>query len=292
MRPAHPGWEVVGVSALGLAVGMLVARYTRARVLGVPSKGDTPVLDAGAHFPHADFTRVVAPIVDDDGQVDYATLRAHRKALQHYILLVHAFSPWNTPQHFPATADRLAYWVNTYNALVLLAVVDACPVSSMLLVPPLGRVFAALRFPVGGKLMSLHDVEREAMRAAAYDPRLHFALACGARGGPALRPEAYQPDLLDEQLETQTRAFLRVARHVDIDFPRRTFILSPLFRWYRADFLGWVSAFRPGQPADVITYLLPYLPRLASDLVAEGSYRVRYRSFDWRLNGGSRQFSA
>ncbi len=277
--------KLVGTMALGLAAGTavaVIARRRSPRMLLVPATAPH-TLAPDAPFPHADFTAVTSVVVDDRGWVDYKALRIHPAALYRFVAWVEAYSPATSLSHFPTQADHLAYWLNAYNALVMLAVLEAYPVRSILTVPPAGGAFTALYVAAGGVLMTL-EAMHERIRGTFRDPRVHFALCSATRGGPGLRREAYHPALLGEQLDTQAHAFIRNPAHVWVDVRRRTLVLSPLLRWYTDDFLHWMREMRPGEPETLASFLRPYLPEVARELLAEGRMALRWGHFDWRLN--------
>jgi hypothetical protein len=73
---------------------------------------------------------------------------------------------------------------------------------------------------------------------AGLDPRIHFALVCGARGCPPLQPRAFKPESLDYQLDRAVRAALAGPQHLTRDPKNGLFQLSSIFGWYVADFGG------------------------------------------------------
>ena len=68
------------------------------------------------------------------------------------------------------------------------------------------------------------------------EPRIHFALNCGARSCPPIR--VYTEDRIDSQLDTASRSFLdqEVSLIKDPVTDKWTLELSKLFLWYGEDF--------------------------------------------------------
>jgi hypothetical protein len=116
-----------------------------------------------------------------------------------------------------------------------------------------------VRNPVPSRFELLLRVER-------VDPRVHFALNCGARSCPPLA--AWEPATLDADLDRATSAYLagESARSAD----GRELVAPRLLRWYRGDFGG-----REG-----ILHLL----RRHGILAVGGSPRLRYADYDWTLD--------
>jgi len=96
-----------------------------------------------------------------------------------------------SPERFATPNDELAYWMYTYNAWVIKGVLLNWPLTSVTDVKaPLEVVkgtgfFYQLRFPFGGKFMSLLTVENEKIRKRFNDPRIHFVLNCASESCPA-----------------------------------------------------------------------------------------------------------
>src|SRR5215467_14571202 len=67
----------------------------------------------------ASFDRVLKSYVLDNGTVKYAELKANIAALTTFVNQIGAVSPDSHPSLFATREQKLAYWLNTYNALVL-----------------------------------------------------------------------------------------------------------------------------------------------------------------------------
>ena len=184
---------------------------------------------------------------------------------------------------------RLAFWINLYNAL-LLHRLCLRPIRGSVLWQL--RLFSTVAYDVGGQPYSLNLIEHGVLRrnrrppyrlrrplrrgdprlAAApstLDPRVHFALNCGARSCPPIH--AYEPDAIEEQLELATRAYLRAETEVDAERGRVT--LPSLMRLYRADF---------GDRASQLELAARHVVAVRECREARGErLGVRYGRFDW-----------
>jgi Protein of unknown function, DUF547 len=221
--------------------------------------------------------------VEDGDSVDYAAWQASAndmQALDDFIALIGRISPANHPELFPTTGDARRYWINTYNALVLDSVLDYWPLDSVrdVEVSLTSRIVAGKgffydrEFVVGGKLINLVDLEDQVLEELA-DPRLHFALNCASDSCPVLRAS----DWSEAELEQAARDFINNPDNVAVEDGR--LYLSRIFKWYRKDF-----------PRDIVAYLRNYADaRLDTELeaAADKGYPVRYRDYDWSLNGSS-----
>ncbi|MFN8162142.1 MAG: DUF547 domain-containing protein [Solirubrobacterales bacterium] len=189
------------------------------------------------------------------------------------------------PTGIEGDAERIAFWLNLYNALLLHGLCLRPVRGSMLRHL---RLFGRLAYEVGGSVCTPNVIEhgvlrrnsrpplhlRRALRAsdpraasspARLDPRIHFALNCGARSCPPIR--AYDPAALDEQLETATSAYF--AGEARVDRERCRAVLPRLMRIYASDF---------GSRTRQVGFAARYLPELEE---CRGRIMVRYGRFDW-----------
>lgn len=222
--------------------------------------------------------------------VDYDAVRAEEPALRRFIATLGAAGPRSTPERFTTEPERLAYYLNAYNALVLFAVVDNWPISSVQdvrgwLDPRAGfGFFYGLRFILDGEAINLYDLENETIRGFV-DARIHAALNCASKSCPALTPDAFKPATLDEQLDGVTRAFCSNAPHVSVDEDAREIRLSAIFDWYRADFEE--HARRLGRPATIEDFILAFANPETVEMLQRASsadFEVVYQPYDWGLN--------
>src|SRR5262245_61766217 len=184
-------------------VAMLVLVLgVRARVAGACSSVDQT---------HARWTALLARRVDQ-GRVDYAGLaRDDQAALDTYLATLSGtcaadYERWTQ-------AERIAFWLNAYNAFTVRLVLDHYTLASIRQIGWLPLAAFRERFipmeDIKGDVISLNDIEHGTLRSEFHEPRIHFALVCAARSCPALRPEAYRGADLDQQLDDQGRTFLR-----------------------------------------------------------------------------------
>ena len=121
-----------------------------------------------------------------------------------------------------------------------------------------------------------HGDRRQRMCIDPPDPRIHFALVCGAKSCPPIR--LYSGSNVEEGLAGAAEAFC--ADDVAVDVARGIVTLSKIFKWYGGDFakdklglLEAISAYRPDKD-------------LRDLVAAKGKkIRVRYAEYDWGVNG-------
>jgi hypothetical protein len=246
---------------------------------------------AGCHAPKvAEASRLAAYDVEPwrevlagsvrGGLVDYRILReAYQDRLDAYLDAVARFGPRSTPDQFPSRDDALAYYLNAYNALMLRkwldagAGTDATDRSVNLL------WFVVDQWRVDGTWMSLNTLEQSTIRKTFDEPRIHFALVCGAVSCPPLADEPYEGPRLDAQLEAQGRTWLRDEPDALVVREDGTASLSMIFMWYFDDFKPWGA-----MPGVLERYLAPDDPRRAAAIAAIESGRGDWLPYSWTIN--------
>lgn len=260
-----------------LAGLLLLGGCTGADVRPVRAQGEVVAPDS---FDHGRFDRLLEQYVDARGFVDYAGLKAHQdSALTPYLQQLAATDPSNLDRD-----ERLAFWINAYNALTIKLVVDHYPVESIRDITPVpGPSIPKVNSPfkldvgeVGGTVRTLDEIEHGIIRERFDEPRIHFALVCAAWSCPRLRREAYTGSRLDAQLADQARTFLHTARKNKIPAGESTIQLSRIFKWYQGDF--------GDSPAEVQHFIAPYFADPVRRKLASAAYQVEYLEYDWSLN--------
>jgi hypothetical protein len=235
------------------------------------------------HYSDQPYFELVRKYTIDDGEkVDYGAWKNSAEDMQlldRQVAMIAAISPVSHPALFPTRARQRAYWINSYNTLILDAVLEYWPLESVReinislssrVVPGKG-FFYDRKIVVGGKKTNLYKFEKEMLRNQK-DPRLHFALNCGSESCPVLRAWEWT----DEQLDEAAHEFVNNPQNVTVK--NEKLYLSRIFKWYKKDF-----------PKDVPTYLQRYADaHLARQLevAKDGQYRTLYQTYDWSLNAG------
>lgn len=232
-----------------------------------------------------------------DGDVYYQALKQSRGALDRYVASLDVapavYDRWSRD-------ERLAFWLNAYNAFVLRTVVDRYPVRGRTPEYPPASIrqipgaFETQAHRAAGRQVTLDQIEREIL-PEFRDPRVYFALGRGARGSGRLRSEAYVADRLEAQLTTMAREFLTTLEHVAIDRVTNELRLSPIIGWHEPEFAGAYAEtgdarFASRSPLEraAVALVLPHLYPLERQFLERNQFTVRYMPFDWTLNDLSR----
>jgi len=224
------------------------------------------------------------------GRVDYAALEDDPTDLERYLDALAAVDPVRVER--APRRERIAFWINAYNACMLHLVVDHYPIE-----PSGGGLFGAIRGAfadrpdnsvwqiddvftrehcrVAGSDRSQDEIEHEILRPMG-EPRIHFAVNCAAVSCPVLADEPYRGDRLDAQLDRQVGVFIADEEHFRVeggDPP--TLRLNRVLDWYGEDFGG-----REALPA----FFEPYVEPERRPLLRDPEIDVDFFDYDWRLN--------
>ncbi|CAC5409797.1 unnamed protein product [Mytilus coruscus] len=201
-----------------------------------------------------------------------------------------------------ATASReekLAFFINIYNALVVHA--------NVVLGPPNGlwqryKFFNTVKYIIGGHSYSLQDIENGVLRAnrkgvgmftkpfsksdprfkialEKHEPLIHFALVCGAKSCPPIK--TYSVEGIYEELKSAAEAFLEGDDGVFIDMKKKQIKLSKILDWYQEDF--------GKNKEEVVQWIIAHIAESdkksqLKELVAGKSYKVSYLEYNWGTN--------
>jgi Protein of unknown function, DUF547 len=200
------------------------------------------------------------------------------------------------PTSIQGDASRIAVWLNLYNARLLHALALRTRHGHLI---RHRRMFRRAAYVVGSLPYSLDAMEHGVLRrnrrppvslrrvlgradsrlAAApssVDPRIHFALNCGAASCPPIH--SYASLELDRQLSTATRSYF--ASEARVDRARMTLMLPALIRLYRGDF---------GNRVDQLEFASRHLASEDAEWLRrnEAGVRIRYGRFDWTIDPSS-----
>ena len=210
---------------------------------------------------HARFNFLLNKYVSNVGLVDYTGLSKDIGKLDSYL---------EELNNFPIAEDwsrneKLAYWINAYNAFTLKLILSNFPVKSITDIDA-GKPWDTKWIKLDDKTYSLNMIENDIIRPRFNEPRIHFAVNCAAKSCPPLANEAFTAENIEALLDKQTIAFINDSSYNVVG--KKSIEISKIFEWYGSDF------------GDVIQFFSKYLPTtLSSDL------KVEFKSYDWSLNG-------
>jgi hypothetical protein len=224
-------------------------------------------------------------------RVDYAALVKGRAALD---AAVDVFAQPGAEEERAWTRDeRLAFWINAYNAFTLRAIVDHYPIHAPWLtlqprnsIRQIGGVWTKLTWRAAGRTLTLDDIEHKILRPEFKEPRVHFAINCASVGCPPLAADPYRAATLDAQLDAAARRY--VASPQGLRIQGNTLLVSKILEWYGEDF---VARFAPDAAGSsdrveraVRSVIERFGPPSAAELARKPTSRIRFLDYDWSLN--------
>jgi hypothetical protein len=217
-----------------------------------------------------------------DGNLDYKGLTTEPK-LEEYLKILS-----NTePEKLTSDNEKMAFWINVYNAFTIKVIVDNYPVESINDLHTGGRILGHILsttvwddefIPIKGKMYSLNQVEHEILRKDFKEPRIHFAIVCASISCPVLRKEAFLAEKLDSQLEEQTFQFFNDITKNKFDQDNKVVYISKILDWFSEDF--------GNNDEEILIYISNYIDKKIGEDIKKNvdDWSVEYMNYDWGLN--------
>ena len=197
------------------------------------------------------------------GKVNYANIKASPSELNDLVSTIGSYSLSGKSSN-----EKLAFYINAYNILMIKSVVDKYPIAKPTDVPGL---FDQKKHKVAGMSLTLSDIENKKLRPAYKDARLHFVLVCGAVSCPKLASYAFTPANVKSRMTSRTKLAVNDRTFIKVDDANKTVKVSEIFLWYKEDFGNSISG--------ALTFINKYRSEpIPSD------YKVETYTYNWKLN--------
>lgn len=197
-----------------------------------------------------------------NGKVAYLNIHSNQDNLYELLSLAEGISV-----SIDDSKTYQAFWINAYNVSVIKGIVDNYPIKS-----PLDKAgfFDKITYSLGGKQITLNDIENKLLRAKFNDARFHFVLVCGAVGCPPLINKAYLPSTLEVQLERQTKLALN-GNFLKVNAKKKRVEGSEILKWYKEDFtMNGISE-------------IDYINKYRTEKIPN-NFKLSYFPYNWNLN--------
>ncbi|XP_043226984.1 uncharacterized protein LOC122384072 isoform X1 [Amphibalanus amphitrite] len=194
--------------------------------------------------------------------------------------------------------EKLAFFINVYNALVVHGnIATGHPTN----VWQRWKFFNNTAYVLGGSPFTLQDIENGVLRAnkkgvgalspqfskadprrrlslERAEPRIHFALNCGAKSCPPIK--TFSAQNIQSELDLASASYLETDDGIRLEPAKGVVHLSTLLKWYRSDFgeddkevLTWVLKHLTGKKAEQLKQMLD-----------SGNFKINYIPYDWTNN--------
>ena len=212
---------------------------------------------------HETWNSLLKKNVSSSGKVNYKGMKSSLPLLEKYLKHLKE----NTPNKEWSKNEKLAYWINLYNASTVHLIASNYPTSSITKLSG-GKPWDKKFVKSGDKIYSLNQIENEIVRPRFKDPRIHAALNCAAVSCPSLLNEAFIASTLNNQLNKQCEVWVNDATKNKLENSKVK--VSQIFDWYAADFKAG---------GGVVSFLNKYATTKVS-----ATAKVSYLEYDWALN--------
>lgn len=211
-------------------------------------------------FSHKKFNNLLKDHVSETGNVNYKNIKKDYNRLRSYI----SDLGQNTPNETWSREDKLAYWINAYNAFTIDLILRNYPIKS---IKDIKDPWDQRLWKLDSKWYNLNDIEHQILRKMD-EPRIHFTIVCASISCPKLQNSAFTSENLDNQLTKATKEFLSDSNRNEIS--KNTIKLSKIFQWFSKDFR---------QDGNLIDFLNKF-----SDVTISAKAKKSFKDYNWDLN--------
>ena len=211
-------------------------------------------------FNHNHWNKLLQKHVSKEGNVNYKGFKNDRLSLTAYIKSLGE----NMPTNRWSKEDKLAYWINAYNAMTVDLIIKKYPIKSI------RNIFSPWKkrlWKLGKKWYNLNEIEHKILRKM-NEPRIHFTIVCASYSCPKLSNKAYVAKDLELQLTKATKDFLSDPERNNLS--ENNIKLSKIFKWFSNDFKN---------DGTLIDFLNKY-----SDIKILNSAKKSFKKYNWDLN--------
>jgi len=176
-------------------------------------------------------------------------------------------------KHLNNDNSKKVFWINVYNAYIqILLSKDTSTYKNK------DAFFKAKKILISGELLSLDDIEHDFLskkniniefgnqfQLITTDPRIHFALNCGAASCPLIR--FYEVEKIDAQLNLATQVYLE--SDVIYDTLTNKVSVPAIMNWFKDDFNG----------EEGILIFLKFF-----EIIPKNAYpKIQFKEYDWTI---------
>lgn len=217
-------------------------------------------------FDHSIFDSLLKNNVDKNGMVDYQAFINNQKFTT-YLEEIE-----NTDISGFTEEDKLAFYINSYNATVIKSVISHLPINSPM---DVDGFFNKIKHTIANKEITLDELEHK--YALKIEPVLsHFGLVCAAISCPKLIRKVYEGESVIKQLEENGRIYLMDSDKNRLDRENKILYLSEIFKWFKESFVN-----RYGSLKEIAIH---FLNDDDSTFLMKNEVSVKYLKYNWKLN--------
>lgn len=209
---------------------------------------------------HSIFNKLLQENVSKSGNVNYKGFINNRSVFNTYLNTLET----NLPKEDWSHNEKLAYWMNVYNAFTIKLIIDNYPTNS---IKDIKDAWDARFFKLGKKWYNLNEVEHKILRKMG-DARIHFGINCASFSCPPILNKSFTAANVNAELEFLAKRFINDTKRNKINADKIQ--LSKIFQWFGKDFKTQGS---------LIDFLNKY-----SDVKINSNAKKSYLKYNWDLN--------
>lgn len=201
--------------------------------------------------------------VDRYGNVNYQAGLRDKEIIEKYLKQMLSLNPYG----ISGREQKLVYFINLYNALVVWGVLDNYPVKSVVADFKDGSFFRA-GFYLNNRKINLDILEKEMIMDVFKEPLAHFALSHAAKSSPPLKNRAYEAANLKRNLLIQAKSYMQRPEYIRIDKQNKKIYMIEMFQRYKKDFGD----------------LFYFYNKVMATRHEFTDYEIVFTEYDWSLN--------
>ena len=217
-------------------------------------------------FDHSTFDKLLKKYVNGTGMVNYTAFQNNAE-FKNYLAAISSADVDNL-----SINDKLAFYLNAYNATVIKNVLDHWPINSPLEVDGL---FNKIEHNIAGTEMTLDELEHK--YTLTIEPVLsHFGLVCAAKSCPKLITKAYDGKDVITQLNDNAKVYLNDVNNNRLDREKSILYLSEIFKWFPEAFDE-----KYGSLKNTAIY---FINEKDKQFLNDNEVEIKFIKYNWRLN--------
>ncbi len=215
---------------------------------------------ASKTIDHTPWNTLLQKNVTADGRVNYKGFQKDLPSFKTYLKTISS----TTPQSTWSKNQKLAYWMNAYNAYTIKLILDNYPIKS---IKDIKKPWDLRFFQIGEKWYNLNEIEHQILRKMG-DPRIHFGINCASFSCPPLANKAFTPANVNKELDRLAIAFVNDKKRNEIS--ANEIQISKIFQWFGKDFKSNGS-------------LIDFLNKYAKTKISPTA-KKSFKDYNWNLN--------
>lgn len=217
-------------------------------------------------FNHSAFDKLLKANVDENGMVNYEAFKSSDQ-FNEYLKSIESADVSKLSKE-----NKLAFYINAYNATVINNVLNHWPIKSPM---DVDGFFKKVKHKIAGKEMTLDELEHK--YTLKIEPVLvHFGLVCAAMSCPKLLRKAYDGKTVFQQLEENARLFLNDPAKNKLDRENKTLYLSEIFKWFKKSFVDKYRSLK--------NTAIEFINSDDSEFLKNNDVKIKFNKYNWQLN--------